>query len=135
MIGKFFELYEQSLEMEGGFPAYPEYFMMQWPSWKMFEEWNLASNPMIKNRKRPIITSESLNNERRSDPDKFRVEYGAQFQETLDAFLRPEMVDRMFNGYTPDGQIINTTHTGTAQFVYKGHGDPSQTTANFGIAI
>jgi hypothetical protein len=134
-IGKFFELYEQSLKLEGAFPKYPEIFMMQWPSWVLFEEWQKASNPMIAKRKRPLMTYEALDSERRQDPDKFRVEYGAHFQETLDAFLRPEMVDRMFSGYTPDKRLLGTTHSGTALHVYKGHGDPSQTTANFGIAI
>jgi len=136
MIGKFYELYEQSLELEGGFPKYPENFMMQFPSWVLYEDYARAEESKYHPpRKKQLITFESLSNERRSDPDKFRVEYGAQFQETLDAFLRPEMVDRMFNGYTPDGRILSTTHSGTAMFVYKGHGDPSQTTANFGIAV
>lgn len=134
-VGKFFELYEQSMELEGAYPKYPSYFMMQWPSWVMFEEWKKAASPRINTRKRPLITFEGLANERKADPDKFRVEYGAHFQETLDAFLRPEMVDRMFSGRTPDGRLLNTTHSGTAMFIYKGHGDPSQTTANFGIAI
>jgi hypothetical protein len=134
-IGKFYELYEQSLEIEGTFPKYPEYFMMQWPSWAMFDEWQLASSPRISRRPKPLITFSSLDTERKSDPDKFRVEYGAHFQETLDAFLRPEMVDRMFSGTTPDGRLLKTEHTGVGTFIYKGHGDPSQTTANFGIAI
>jgi hypothetical protein len=134
-IGKFYELYEQSLEMEGTFPKYPENFMMQWPSWVMYEDHQLATSPRISRRAKPLITFASLDSERKSDPDKFRVEYGAHFQETLDAFLRPEMVDRMFNGQTPDGRFLNTTHSGVGSFIYKGHGDPSQTTANFGIAI
>jgi hypothetical protein len=134
-IGKFFELYEQSLELEGVFPKYPEYFMMQWPSWAMFQEHHLAQSPRITRRPKPLLTFEGLATERKADPDKFRVEYGAHFQETLDAFLRPEMVDRMFTGLTPDGRVLNTTHAGVGTFIYKGHGDPSQTTANFGIAI
>jgi hypothetical protein len=134
-IGKFFELYEQSLEMEGTFPKYPEYFMMQWPSWAMFQDHKMATSPLISRRAKPLLTFEALDTERKSDPDKFRVEYGAHFQETLDAFLRPEMVDRMFNGMTPDGRVLKTTHAGIGTFIYKGHGDPSQTTANFGLAI
>jgi hypothetical protein len=44
-------------------------------------------------------------------------------------------VDRAFNGTLPDGRIIFTNHAGVAGFVYKGHGDPSSTTANFGIGV
>jgi hypothetical protein len=125
-VGLFWDLYEQSREMEGGFPAFPERFMMQYPSWTLYEN---------DEGRKPLITYSMLKQERKADPDKFRVEYMAQFAETVDAYLKPEFVDRMFVGTTPDGRVLKTEHAGVGIFQYKAHGDPSQTTANFGFAI
>lgn len=125
-VGLFWDLYEQSFMLEGAFPAFPERFMMQFPSWTMYEN---------DEGRKPLITYSMLKQERKADPDKFRVEYMAQFAETVDAYLRPEMVDRMFTGAAPDGRVLKTEHAGIGIFQYKAHGDPSQTTANFGFAI
>jgi hypothetical protein len=35
--------------------------------------------------------------EEKADPDSFKVEFRSNFAEVIDAFLNPEMVDRIFD--------------------------------------
>lgn len=80
-----------------------------------------------------------------SNPDTFKVERRGKFAEVEDAYLRPEMVDRMFAGapigYDEDEnqilQTINTNYGDGARvfYDYTAHLDPSSTTAGFGFAM
>jgi hypothetical protein len=138
--GKFFEIYEQALMLdppETGNPVFPDYFMMRYPSWTLYKDWEKEpgcpppqiDDPAID----PIIAREE-----RADPDSFAVEYRARFAEVINAFLRPEFVDRMFD---PDdherllGRELRPTAGAISFLTYKGHGDPASVGANFGIAI
>jgi hypothetical protein len=137
--GKFFALYEQALALdppEVGKPEFPDQFMLRFPSWTLYEDWkkfDMPPPPAEPPEDSPIMAFEE-----KADPESFKVEYRAQFAEVIDAFLRPEMVDRMFDpifntetiGYAPE-----PTTNGILYLRYKGHGDPSSTGANFGIAI
>jgi hypothetical protein len=138
--GQFFNLYNRALELdppEDGTPIYPDHFMLQFPSWELYRDWekfNLPMPQMLTLEEDPQLAREEV-----ADPVKFKVEVRAQFAEVEDAFLRPEIVDRMFTpsfnegvlGYAPKPTIGAVSF-----FRYKGHGDPAATgPANFGIAI
>lgn len=138
-IGKFFELYEQAMELdppEEGEPVYPDHFLLKFPSWELYKDWEKFNLPMPQ-----VLTPEEdpiLRREEQADPDSFRVEYRAQFAEVISAFLRPEMVDRMFDPQYNEsilGRELRPTTGAVASFRYKGHGDPASVAANFGIAI
>lgn len=80
-------------------------------------------------------------------PDVYKVEKRSQFAVVTDAFLNPAMVERMYEGvpvgYTPPPEtspifepISSNWGEGVRNFHrYKGHLDPSSTTAGFGFAI
>jgi hypothetical protein len=80
-----------------------------------------------------------------SNPDTFKVERRGKFAEVEDAYLKPEMVDRMFAGapvgYDENGnQILETLysnygHGARAFYDYVAHLDPSSTTAGFGFSL
>jgi hypothetical protein len=140
--GKFFELYEQALKLdppETGEPVFPEHFMIRYPSWELYKDKERssffieveppASDPEVD----PQMRREELAN-----PESFSVEYRANFAEVVSAFLRPEMVDRMFDpSFTEQtlGRIL-LPQAGAAAFLrYKGHADPASTTANFGLSV
>jgi hypothetical protein len=140
-IGMFYQLYQRALELDGGRPVYPNQFMMQYPSWELYKDWERDyrwKNAIVVDPKYEPNGSMAL--EERADPETFKVERRAQFAEVVDAFLNPEMVNRMFD---PEWnmEVLGrelTPQLGAKSFVaaaYKGHGDPSSTTANFGIAI
>lgn len=129
--GKFFSLYEDSQEKDQeNFPVHFHQLMFQFPSWELYNDWQ-----MDERFRGAIITFDSVAHLEKSNPDKFRVEFRGQFAKTIDAFLTPEKVDAMYEGYF-NGRQLETQYAGIALYSpYKGHGDPSSTTANFGIAI
>ena len=139
--GMFFELYRRSVgdkAMDGERIAFPTYMTLQYPSWEMYKDWEKDrrfSMAIMSDPKDDLAAAL----EEKADPDKFRVEYRAQFGEVIDAFLAPEMVNRMFD---PDNQktilgrkLITQPGAQMAYIRYKGHGDPSSRNANFGIAV
>lgn len=151
-LGKFYELYEQSQELDAGEIVYPTMFMIQSPSWEMYRDWDKEFKwkdaVSFKEWHWPRAIAFSPDDEHpdayemrqkeRKNPEKFKVEYRAQFAEVIDAFLDPYKVDQMFD---PEhtvvtlGRELEVKHSGTIEYVYKAHGDPSTTGANFGFAI
>ena len=147
--GKFYEIYQQATKIWEendpelqhpdmiGQPAFPDYFMLRFPSWALYEDW-ADFGMSIPPAESPEI-SPQMASEERSDPDAFKVEVRANFAEVIDAFLRPEMVDRMYDPAWNEEVLgfIPKPTTGAVAFTrYKGHADPASTgPANFGIAI
>jgi hypothetical protein len=142
--GKFYEIYEQAIELaedqngdKTGDPVYPDYFMLQFPSWELYRDWD--DFRMLQPPAEPPEVSSIMASEERADPDAFRVEHRAQFAEVVNAFLRPEMIDRMFDPVFNEEILGNApipTHGAVSFMRYKGHGDPSSTgPANFGLAV
>lgn len=127
--GKFFELYKESMTITDGFPSSPEHLMIRIPSWCMYYDWDTRSNKIG-----PMVSYDMVKAEERVDPEKFNVEYRAQFAKTQSAFLNPEKVDEMFEG-SFQGRTLHTAYAGVALHEYMGHGDPASTTANFGFAM
>jgi hypothetical protein len=140
--GRFFELYNQAFAFDPkddptGTILYPDHFMLQFPSWEMYKDWDKDANKsgalIVDPKYDPILAREE-----QSDPESFKVEYRAQFAEVIDAYLKPEMVDRMFD---PNwnaqwlGRKLEPQAGAAGYMRYKGHGDPASVNANFGVAV
>jgi hypothetical protein len=142
--GKFYDLYLQTQDLlEDGSPAYPSMFMIQSPSWEMYRDWErdhrfksaIAVSP---DWDISIPGVMEMKQKERSNPESFKVEFRAQFADVIDAFLVPDLVERMFDPqvtFATLGRYLAPKHSGTIEHIYKAHGDPSSTGANFGFAI
>lgn len=146
--GKFYKLYRQAQELHPDTmdPLYPTFFMLQAPSWEMYKDYKRS--PHFKESVAlPAVSPDwdisipgviEMKQKERANPESFKVEYRSQFASVIDAFLSPDMVDRMFD---PDwnfkvlGRYLHPSDGGTIEYAYKAHGDPSSTGANFGFAI
>ncbi len=80
-----------------------------------------------------------------ANPEAYKVERRGQFAEVTDAYLNPNMIDQMFAGrpigYDSEMRVVHEPlHTNNGEGIrnfyrYKGHLDPSSTTAGFGFAL
>lgn len=147
-IGKFYERWEQSMEMENGNPKFPTLFSFQFPSWELYKDYD--KDPLRRFKSAIMVSpdldfskienTEDLDKAREakfseeSNPDKFKVERRGQWAEVIDSYLNPENVDR---AYVSDykGKEIKMNTSGTYLYQYVGHCDPSSTTAGFGFAM
>ena len=116
-----------------------DYRMMgfQFPSWELYKDWDKDPERRFKNA---IVLSpredESMALEEERNPEKFAVERRSKFAEVIDGFLDPIKVDEMFKPWK--GRILATQSDRAGygpETIFKGHCDPSTTTANFGFAI
>lgn len=123
MIGKFYELWQLSLEREPApepgeyMPAYPTKFMVQLESWAIYEDWERAhllplfpegftgdlgeydpeNLPVLRPLKGAIQAyDEEMAREERANPDTFAVERRSDWQTAMDAYLNAAKIDRMF---------------------------------------
>jgi hypothetical protein len=157
-IGKFYERYEDGLKLKDGKPLAPMMFTFRFPSWGLFEGYQRNVTKWHRSPQRKVITAspdwdledsqwspedkDAILIERdteRQDPDTYKVERRAEFAEIIDAFLKPEMIDRAYLGKpTRDGGYV-TMRTNWSNpsfhYRYKAHLDPSSTTAGFGFAM
>lgn len=169
--GKFFQRFE--VGMEDGSEADEEtpgganaILSMRFPSWSLYEGW--WQDPTYKGPKKCITVSPDwswqdtneddtyfyteddrmaiiqMQQEEKDDPQKFKVERRGHFAEVIDAYLIPEMVDRMFEGYPTWDDELKAIHRREMStnwdnpswpHVYHAHLDPSSTTAGFGFAM
>jgi hypothetical protein len=83
--------------------------------------------------KRAIVDAEFLASEYDKNPDGAPVEYGAQWANTLDQYLRDEFVRRMFSPY--NGQRLHERHEGGFVHEFYAHGDPALSGDNFAFVI
>jgi phage terminase large subunit-like protein len=147
-IGKFYERWEQSMEMDGNTPKFPALFSFQFPSWELYKDYDkdpqrrfksaimvspdidfsVIDNPEDIDKAREARFSEE------SNPDKFKVERRGQWAEVIDSYLNPENVDRAFVSEYKNA-IVKMNTSGTYVNNYVGHCDPSSTTAGFGFAM
>lgn len=154
-VGPFFDAYVRSMRGEGD-GWYPQNLAVQFPSWALFDKWWLDPKGRWENAimvspdwpsqlepDEPASALDSISvhkqlneqNRERANPDTYKVERRSQWAEVLDAYLRPEVVDRAFSGVLPDGRMCSANYEGTYRFTYAGHCDPSSTTAGFGFAM
>lgn len=131
--------------------AEPTFLIVQLPSWETYKDWNISreipvrpgrtrcfprwNNPVQFEPKEDGTPDERVQYRRmRRNPDKFKVERGAQFATVQDAYLNEVMVDRMF--LKPDWRDpLVGQHQGKLSVAYRAHADPSRTNANFGFCI
>lgn len=155
-IGQFYTQFELAMLNDTAEVWYPMRFAFQYPSWALYDMWwkdperrwkgaimvspdwpdqleEGVEESKLDDKALSMRTAEQL--KRKANPDTYRVEYGAQWAEVLDAYLRPEMVDAAFSGVKPDGTACKRTSGGTYQYTYMAHCDPSSTTAGFGFAL
>lgn len=131
--------------------AEPTFLVVQLPSWETYRDWERSReipirpgrtrtfprwNSPVQYEPKPDGTPDERVQYRRMqrNPDKFKVERGAQFATVQDAYLNEVMVDRMFAppGWRPP---LEAQHQGRLAIAYRAHADPSRTNANFGFAI
>jgi hypothetical protein len=170
-VGKFYERYEVGMETDNGVPASYQNLSIQLPSWALFEGWwedESFLNNMDAPKKCVTVSPDwdaskknedgsffytvedrqailSERNRERQEPEKYRVERRGKFAETVDAYLDPLMVDRMFEGVpsafdAESGELLyrplrSNRFNSHNEFRYKAHLDPSSTTAGFGFAL
>lgn len=174
MIGKFFELWCQSLAIDpkqGFKPIYPDFLMVQLQSWDIYEDWERAhripllpkGHSALTERRsfyieqkphpqtgddvsvlrsfqkitRPIqVYDERMERLERANPAMFAIERRARWATSLDSYLSPLWVDRMFLPW-PDreGTPLQHQDQGALKHAYAAHGDPSKSAKNFGFAI
>lgn len=131
--------------------AEPTFLVVQLPSWETYRDWERSREiPLRPGRTRtfprwnsPVqfepdedgTPDERVQYRRmRRNPEKFKVERGAQFATVQDAYLNEVMVDRMFA--PPDWrEPLLEQSRGRLSIAYRGHADPSRTNANFGFCI
>lgn len=131
--------------------AEPTFLVVQLPSWEPYRDWQRSRDILVRpDRTRcfprwnspvqfePI--EDGLPDERvqyrrmQRNPDKFKVERGAQFATVQDAYLNEVMVDRMF--MVPNWRPALTEQPqGILALQYRAHADPSRTNANFGFCV
>lgn len=130
--------------------ADPEMLVVQLPSWETYRDWDSAHTiPMRPGKKRTFPRwkrpvqwdpegdgpeAKSMQRMRHKNPEKFKVERGAQFASVEDAYLNEVMVDKMFEKPWWRDELV-PIEKGKFSIVYRAHGDPSRTNANFGWAI
>lgn len=142
-VGKFYNNYLVAMdiipEQEQLSSEILDYRMMgfQFPSWELYKDWDKDPEHRFKNA---IVLSprvdEAMALEEERNPEKFSVERRSKFAEVVDGFLDPNKVDDMFKPW--DGRVLRTTTDRSGYgpgVIFKGHCDPSTTTANFGLAI
>lgn len=158
-IGEFYDQYLKAIALEGTVPAFMDYLFFNFPSWELYSDWRklpgghkwAATGSIIVS---PDADPATLTEEERAkqlieqrdekaNPEAYSVEARARWAKVVDAYLNPTMVDRAYGPYTVsqpgDPLFFEKQFTASAghdyNFTYKGHCDPSSTTAGFGLAI
>ncbi len=126
--------------------ADPRKLLLQLPSWALYKDWEkahtLKMTPGKHSRRferlpRAVTTSpeedERVAQFEASNPEKFRVERRGQFAAVMDAYLRPEKVEQMFEAPSWREPLSEQAY-GQFQYYYRTHCDPGRTNANFAMA-
>lgn len=158
MIGQYYENWEHSLELDHlGQPTYPEMLMVQLASWEIYYDWEIAHeldllpldfagdlkeyegdeaipHPKLRRLKGSIQEyDEPMQRLEKANPETFAVERRSHWQAVVDAYLRQEKVEAMFQPW--GDRVLEMQTQGILARHYKGHADPSLANANFGLAI
>lgn len=142
-VGKFYTNYLVAMDIDPDQEQVSDQILdfrmmgFQFPSWELYKDWDKDPERRFRNA---IVLSpredESMAMEEERNPEKFAVERRSKFAEVVDGFLDPNKIDEMFKPW--DGRVLHTTKDRSGygpNVVFKGHCDPSTTTANFGMAI
>ena len=142
-VGKFYNNYLVAMDIlpdqEQKSTEILDYRMMgfQFPSWELYKDWDKDPERRFRNAiVLPPTEDEAMALEEERNPEKFSVERRSKFAEVVDGFLNPNKVDDIFKPW--DGRTLKTKYDRSGygpEVLFKGHCDPSTTTANFGLAI
>lgn len=162
MLGQFYTNYLNSiLEDEDGEPVYPEMLMIQLTSWDIYQDWEIAHElkvfpdgytgdldeyagapPLYFKPLRGAIQTydDDMARLEQSNPETFKVERRSHFAVAMDAYLNEEKVKQIFAPWTErnphfGGPQLGMQTQGRMDLNYVGHGDPSKSNANFGLAL
>lgn len=162
MLGRFYELYQQSIEtLADGSPAYPSKFMVQLASWDIYEDYERTPyldlfpegfegdlgeykdrpHPRFRHLKKAIQEyDDNMRELERANPDQFKVERRSHFATALDAYLDPDKVDAVFapwkdrpKKYGPPE--LEMRDRGSLHIDYAAHLDPAAVNDRFGLAV
>lgn len=158
--GKFYELYEQSLELdEDGSPTYPNKLMVQLASWDIYLDWERAGYLAMfpegykgdlgeyEDKPAPRFAplrlaiqeyDDEMKKEEQANPDQFKVERRAHFATALDAYLDENKVAQAFRPWEERANgpaILSTQTSGPLSMDYVGHIDPANVNDRMGIAL
>jgi hypothetical protein len=143
MTGKFYQLWENSLEREADesgamFGIYPNKMMIQLASWDPYKDWETAHElplfpegfegdlgeyrgqplPRLQPLKGAIqVYDDEMAREERANPDTFAVERRSYWATALDAYLNPGKVDDMFRPWEDRSEAL-----GRAQLTMQARG-------------
>lgn len=142
-VGAAFDIYQDGLRMsDDGAPENPDVFVIQLPSWDPYEDWEDPHIWSMYNNGKPYLPPPQLFDDaaqrlEKRDPESFKVERRAQWAEVINAYLNPKIVDRMFDPIQVAGmpRVLYNHTPGLNRWVYRGHADPSDSQANFAVAI
>lgn len=151
MAGQFYESVQHSLALDDkGLPKYMTMMSIRFPSWEMYRNYDKDKRRRFHSKGAVIVSpdwpdellltksdkakqyEEKL--DEMKDPDSYRVEARSQWAATVQAFLRPEFVERGFSQHYKEREI-KTSHHGHYSHQYWMHCDPASTTDGFGMAM
>ena len=133
--GKFYDLYNAAFEMEDGKAVNPQMIAIKAPSWSPYMDWQYDQR-----FKKAIILppdkSQEMRSRERLDPEKFDVEFRANFAETENAYMQPQVVESLFGPYPdPDGNLNVPSDRGYITNRYRAHADAGRSQDNFCCAV
>lgn len=142
--GKFYAQYQRGLAIDPVTRTAldPDMLVVQLPSADLYRDWERTHDPdflawpegqPFRRLEGPIFDAGDQHRLRRADPDGYDVEFGAQWAATQAAYLQREDVDRLFAPYR--GSPLPMATTGSPEFSYIAHADPSVTGANFALVV
>jgi hypothetical protein len=140
-VGQFYENYRKFMPLGKDGTLDPDNVIdyrslaFRFPSWELYKDWERD-----KRWKTALVLppeqSDEMRLEEEKDPETFRVERRSHFAKVTDSFLNADKVDEMFEPW--EGKVLLTKFNRSGfgpEVKFKGHADPSTTTANFGLAI
>lgn len=146
-IGQFYTNYCKAIAKEAdGSPTYPEVLVLQLTSWEPYLDWErahtlearpatLTKEPIVFQPLRRAVQTydHEMQQLERANPETFAVERRALFAAVLNAYLNPVQIARIWQPW--NGRTMVTQSSGKLGILYRAHGDPSKSNANFGFAI
>lgn len=161
MLGRFFELYNQSIEQIDDRPAYPSKMMVQLPSWGTYEDWERAPYLRLfpegfqgdlgeyKDKPHPVFArfkkaiqeyDDNMRDLERANPDQFKVERRSHFATALDAYLDSDKVEAVFDPWEGRPEHygppkLEMKEFGKLSVDYACHFDPAAVNDRFGVAL
>ena len=134
--GKFYDLYQAAMELDNsGSAVNPQMIAVKMPSWSPYESWQY--DPRFK---KAIILPPNMSQEMRTrerlDPEKFSVEFRANFAETENAYMQPQIIDQLFAPYPSEDDNMNVPSSrGLITVKYRVHADAGRSQDNFCCAV